>query len=509
MSSVADTSSAREDRELRWLVRRFYLSMLAIAGIDFCFAVIYEVPFARFLPTFALLVGAILVGAHYIFLPIRRYLDDPGGMPYPARRVGSLASTCTAYVAAVIGTLAAVKFVAVPALLDFDLDDLLTRNEQLWLPVLHTLYYTALTYFVMMDYEAELRARLFLRHGRLTPARRGRFLYRLLIAFGVTSLLPVSLITLHALERDLPVERYVLTQDFAATTLALAVSLLFVTRSLLRPIRALEEAMVKVRRNDLTASVPILSADETGRLAAGFNAMVKGLRERVLIRETFGKYLPEHVAEAILASAGRLEPRSATATILYADIESFTRIAERSSPDTVVAMLNEYFAAILEAVEAHNGVVTQLQGDAVLVAFNLPVPDPDHARSALRAGLAILDICNARRFGGERLRTRVGIATGRVTAGNVGSESRYTYTVHGDAVNLAARLEQLNKELGTHLLMDQETAERIGSDTAVDYVGETEVRGRASTVRLYTAASSATASNEARPPVPVLHLRPH
>jgi len=476
----------RRDRNRRGLVFRFYLSMLAIAAIDFCFAVIYEVPLTRFFPTAVLLVVLTLAGAYLIFRPVQKFLCDPETVPVPIPTIASLSYRCTAFIAALIGLLAIAKFVFLPGILDFDIDLLLTRNEQLWLPVLHTLYYTALIFFVMVDYEALLRLRIYTWYGVLVPAAHGRLLYRLLVAFTVTSLLPISLIVLHAMEYDTETERRILAEDIAATVLALVVTLYFITRSLLRPILALDRATSSIERNDLSVNVPVLSNDETGHLAGGFNRMVKGLRERALIRETFGRYVPERVAAAILSSEGELAPTSATATILFVDIADFTRVAQYASPDQVVDILNEYFSAVVEPIEKNNGVITQFQGDGLLAMFNLPVPDENHASSAFHAGLAIHQICSSRRFAGVALHARIGIATGRVTAGNVGSDTRLTYTVHGDAVNLAARLEQLNKELGTDLLVDEETAQRLGELAPLEFVDEVKVRGRDSGVRVYT-----------------------
>ncbi len=467
------------------MVLRFYLSMLVIVAIDACFAIIYGVPFERFWPTAFAMIVLMLAGAHLISRPIRRYLRDPQRVRLPIRGIATLSMTCTAYAALVVSALAAAKFLVLPSLLDFDIDALLTPNEQIWLPIIHTLYYTALVYFVMADYEGSLRAKIFEWHGELVPATRGRLVNRLIAAFGVTSLLPVGLVVLHALERETVRERGALFEDIAATALALAVCLFFVARSLLRPIRALESAMTRIQRNDLGVTLPVLSNDETGRLAEGFNRMVRGLRERALIRETFGRYVPERVAAAILSNAGRLEPRSAIATILYADLENFTQIAEQSSPEQIVNLLNGFFSAAVEIIESNHGVVSQFQGDAMLVTFNLPVADSRHADSALRAGFEICRLCTERRFAGIELRTRVGIATGRVTAGNVGSDKRMSYTVHGDAVNLAARLEQLNKEFSTYLLVDEETVNRLQDSGGLEFIDEVAIRGRAQRVRVY------------------------
>jgi len=459
--------------------------MLSVAVVDYCFAVIYEIPIERFLPTAVLLVASTLAGAYLIFRPIQRYLRDPSEQPFPVRRIATLGFVCTCYMAAVVSVLAATKFLLLPDLLGFDIDSLLTRNEQLFLPVLHTLYYTALVYFVMIDYEAVLRLHIFDRSAKLIPAARGSLLTRLLAAFGVTTLLPIALIVLHVFERDMSSERSVLIEDVAASALGLCVTLVFVARSLIGPIRSLEAALARVRRNDLHVAVPVLSNDETGQLASGFNRMVRGLRERALIRETFGRYIPEGAAATILASGGRIEPRSSVATILYADIEGFTSIAESMAPERVVEMLNEYFSAAVGLIEASNGVVTQFQGDAMLATFNLPVADDCHADSAIRSAIEIQKLCAGTTFAGTRLRVRIGIATGTVTAGNVGSDSRVSYTVHGDAVNLAARLEQLNKQYGSCLLMDEATIERLTRPMPVAFVDEVRIRGKERFVRVY------------------------
>ena len=471
--------------EDRRLVFRFYASMLAVVAVDFCLAIVYEVPFNRFVPTALLLVLLTLVGARYIFRPIRAYLASSGATTVPVRRIATLGRICTLYMSAVIGLLTVIKFVVLPRVLYFDIDALLTRNEQLWLPILHTLYYTALIYFVMIDYEAVLRNHIFRRWGKLVPAARGYLLFRLLAALGATTILPISLIVLHAFERDMSVERYLLIEDVVASTLALCVTLVFVTRSLVGPIRSLESAVASVRQNDLSVVVPVLSNDETGQLAGAFNRMVRGLRERALIRQTFGRYIPERVASTILASGGDIKPRSATATILYADIEGFTSIAERISPEQVVEMLNEYFSAAVEIIEKNNGVVTQFQGDAMLATFNLPVDDALHAESAIRSALGIERLCSERKFARIGLRVRIGVATGSVTAGNVGSDSRISYTVHGDAVNLAARLEQLNKRYGTYLLIDEATIDRLTLAMPIAFVDEVQIRGKKQYVRVY------------------------
>ena len=248
---------------------------------------------------------------------------------------------------------------------------------------------------------------------------------------------------------------------------------------------SLETALARVRSNDLSVTVPVLSNDETGRLASGFNRMVRGLRERALIRETFGRYIPDRIASTILSTGGNIKPRSAIATVLYVDIESFTSIAEQMSAEGVVEMLNEFFSAAVELIERHNGVVTQFQGDAMLATFNLPVEDKRHAESAIRTGIAMQRLCAERTFAGIALGVRIGVATGKVTAGNVGSDNRVSYTVHGDAVNLAARLEQLNKEHGTNTIISASTVELLQQDYPLTAIGEVPLRGKRESLKIF------------------------
>jgi len=208
-------------------------------------------------------------------------------------------------------------------------------------------------------------------------------------------------------------------------------------------------------------------------------------RQLAIIREVFGKYVPASIAEQIVAERGQLAPTHAIATILYSDIEAFTSIAETMPPEQVVGMLNEYFPAVIEAVERFGGVVNQFQGDAMLITFNVPVADAAHADHAVCAALEMQRTVAGKCFAGVQLKTRIGIATGRVIAGNVGSGERINYTVHGDAVNLAARLEQLNKEYGTRVLVSAETVSLLEGDYRLTSMGALSVRGKSAAVEIY------------------------
>ncbi len=249
------------------------------------------------------------------------------------------------------------------------------------------------------------------------------------------------------------------------------------------------EGMRRVGDGKLDTKLPILSDDEVGRLTAGFNGMPEDLRDREFVKATFGKYVPQQVAKAILENKGEAKPENRLATILYSDIQGFTTVCEGLSPEGLVAPLNEYFSLILGIIDSHGGVVNQFQGDALLVTFNVPVENPDHARDAIRAALEIEHALDGHRFPGDiELVTRIGINTGRVVSGAVGADERPNYAVHGDAVNIAARLESLNKEFGTRLLVSEETKQAAGEDFAYEAKGDLPIRGKSESVTVYAVA---------------------
>eukprot|EP00752_Nemacystus_decipiens_P001168 g1168.t1 len=256
-----------------------------------------------------------------------------------------------------------------------------------------------------------------------------------------------------------------------------------------RSIGALARASHQVAEGDLhhLPPVPRSRIRELDEAARAFERMVAGLRDRERIRAIFGRMVPASVAERILSADGALAPQTATATVLFSDIAGFTKLAERMEPDTVVAMLNAYFSDMTAIIERHGGVITQFQGDAILAVFNVPAADPNHAREAVAAALEMREALRTRRYDGRRLSVRFGVNTGPLVAGNVGASDRLSYTVHGDAVNLAARLEAYNKQVGGDILISATTAEALQGAPLID-LGEHHLPGRAAPVTLYTVA---------------------
>jgi class 3 adenylate cyclase len=281
-----------------------------------------------------------------------------------------------------------------------------------------------------------------------------------------------------------------------ALAIGLAVLLLAVIasialgRKISAPVKAIVRAAETIDAGELDkveplGGSPVRELDDAGN---AFNNMVQGLRERELIRDTLGRYVPEEVAHSLLAGGGKLDVQQTEATILFCDIEAFTRLTESLGPVKIGDVLNAYFSRMVEILERHGGVVTQFQGDAILATFNVPLADEDHARNAVLAARDMLISVAGSEYAGERLAIRIGVNTGSVVAGAIGARGRLNYTVHGDAVNLAARLEAMNKEHGTRLLISESTASRLG-DIELEPVCETTARGQSQSISLFTLAS--------------------
>ena len=205
------------------------------------------------------------------------------------------------------------------------------------------------------------------------------------------------------------------------------------------------------------------------------------------ISQLFGRFVPKTVADSMIEHEGALDPVEREATVLMADVAGFTALTERKGAQAIVDTFNEYFETASEVIGAHNGVVTQFIGDAVLATFNVPALDPQHRQHGINAAIELLKRVQIMTFAGEQLEIRVGVSTGYVIAGNVGGGGRVAYTVYGEAVNLAARLEALNKEHGTTVLISGKTAEGSNSEN-LKRVGQIEVRGISEPVDVYTVA---------------------
>jgi class 3 adenylate cyclase len=355
-----------------------------------------------------------------------------------------------------------------------------------------TVFYFTFTYFVVSDYLATLCTFIFERTGENLGLFFGSYRLKLVVALVVISVGPLAAIIaeLYSYEGDrLKLEILV---DVASALMGVAISSFFIMRSLLQPLRILSDGMEKVAAGDLGVRLPITSNDEAGVLTGRFNTMVEGLRDRERIRETFGRYVDESVATAILqhgseATSGSSGGEIREATILFTDIAGFTTIAEYLQPHELVAALNEYLETVLAPIRTHGGVVNTFIGDGLFASFNMPLPCDGHACAAVRAAIDIQRAVGSRTFGqGVALATRIGISTGPVIGGSVGAGQRMSYTLLGDTVNLAARLEELNKHHGTRILVSQSTRDACGDLFAFEALGRVPVRGRSETIAIFS-----------------------
>jgi adenylate cyclase len=228
--------------------------------------------------------------------------------------------------------------------------------------------------------------------------------------------------------------------------------------------------------------LPVLAASVMG---LGSDALA-----RRRFRDSFARYLSRDVLARVLADAPSLRGEHREVSILFSDLRGFTTLSEQMEPAQIAAHLNEYFDAMTAAIFAHRGMINDFVGDAVMAVFGAPVEDADHAWNAVQSAVAMDEALEAlnRRWeaaGLPRLRMGIGIHTGSVFAGNVGGRDRIKYTVIGDPVNVASRVEGLNKELGTTILVTEETLAAVGERIPVRDCGPMAVKGRVEKVRVF------------------------
>jgi adenylate cyclase len=362
--------------------------------------------------------------------------------------------------------------------------------------------------FIFLSAERRWRAELpaFFPDGALSDVAgvpRLRVRLRLLAVFFLTSGVPLLLLAIVAYRRTalvaadpgragaLLTETLVIVAFLVGVGLWAAIGLsLYVANSVADPLRELEGLMARVARGDLDARAPVVSNDEIGGLAEGFNRMVAGLKERDFVKDTFGKYVTREIRDEILSGRVGLEGEQREVTILFADLRDFTPWVEATEPREVVRELNRYFGEMEAAVRRHGGLVLQFIGDEIEAVFGAPVPAPDHAQCAVRAALdmrAGLEAFNASRVaaGKPPLRHGIGVHTGTVLAGSIGGADRLSYALVGDAVNLASRIQDLTKAAGADLLISATTRAALDTAIVVTPLPAARVKGRSAEVEVF------------------------
>jgi class 3 adenylate cyclase len=259
------------------------------------------------------------------------------------------------------------------------------------------------------------------------------------------------------------------------------------------PLIALSQQAQRVQDGDLSAQVEVRSQDEVGVLSRAFNTMTAGLRERERERDIFGRVVTPEVRERLLSGQLRLGGETRHVSVLFSDIRGFATMVERMTPHEAVTFLNEYLSEMSEAIQPWGGYINNFIGDAIVVIFGAPLEQTDKEWRVVMAALTMrerLALLNQRRAvrGEAPISNGIGISTGEAVAGQIGSLDRLLYTVIGDAVNIAARLETLTKNYTDYpVLINGPTAEALWSrdELTLKALGPIMVKGRNDPVEVY------------------------
>jgi len=261
-----------------------------------------------------------------------------------------------------------------------------------------------------------------------------------------------------------------------------------------RPINKLRESTATIGEGDFNHRVTVKRNDELGDLASDFNKMAEGLAESQMIRETFGKYVTPEIRDEILSGRIPLNGERREATVLFADLRGFSSYVEENPPEEVIKSMKAYFTAMQKAIRQCGGLVLQYVGDEMEVVFGVPLRDKDHAEKAVMAALEmrrLLESLNNERVntGLMPFRHGIGIHTGEVLAGNTGSEDQLSYSLIGDTVILASRIQDLTKEIHCDIhcdiLASEETAKRLRRHFEMKKELPKKIRGRAKPIVVY------------------------
>jgi class 3 adenylate cyclase/HAMP domain-containing protein len=270
-----------------------------------------------------------------------------------------------------------------------------------------------------------------------------------------------------------------------------------ITRNLVRPVKRLLIGTRAVEQGDLSVRVLVTTTDEIAVLTISFNHMIAELKQKEVIKETFGKYMDPRIVKGILEDQRFSHGgERRLMTVFFSDMEGFTSLGERLTPDGIVKVLNQYFTLMSEQIREFHGIIDKYIGDAIMAFWGPPFTDgAEHASLACLSALEqykklstfrqmLPDIMGLRKDL-PTINLRMGIATGDVTVGSIGSENSKSYTVIGDTVNLASRLEAVNKEYGTQLLISEETWKMAQDAIEARELDCIQVAGKSEPVRIF------------------------
>jgi class 3 adenylate cyclase len=479
------------------IIRRYFAAMAVPFVIDLITLVSYTIVNRApqvFLPSLvwsaAFLVVGVGIGAHFLIHPIQRFMTGEVTYGEIEAALSRLPVHSAVLMAACYGPMIALRLLSRWLHISFGAP----VEDPTWTDVIATFavgtgFTVLLTYFMVSAYLDGLCEHLFRTRGVNLSVFHGRFRHKiglalLFVAFAAMILL-ASDIASYSGERLIREA----TMDIVASVSGTIFMYFWISQALTRPITRLDSGMHKVAEDDYTVRLPVTSDDEMGHAVSRFNQMVEGLSEREYLRDMFGKYVDESVAAAILEDerrTGRVVDTTAEATLMFTDIEGFTGLAEHMKPAEVARILNAYLAAVVPAIQHHGGVVNNFIGDGLFASFNLPLPLKSHAAAAISAALDIQHALDASPLLKKlNVRTRIGLNTGTVIGVTIGTENRLNYTLLGDAVNVASRVEQLNKQLGTRILATESTVRAAAAVDKCRRLGAIGVRGHEDDVVVY------------------------
>jgi adenylate cyclase len=292
------------------------------------------------------------------------------------------------------------------------------------------------------------------------------------------------------------------------TLLAAIVGLIFanlVSGGIIRSVRQLLEGTRAVEAGQLDQSIDVKATDEIGQLAAAFNRMVVQLRDNERVRETFGKYIDPRVVEGLIdrPNLTAAEGQRRVMTVLFCDLKGFTNLSEGMTPQGLVKVMNRYLSIMSEPIRTHRGIIDKYIGDGIMAYWGPPfVGEADHARFACLAAMEMIghittlrqeipELLGVRGTPMEKCDLRIGIATGEALVGSIGSDVMMSYTVMGDVVNLASRLEGANKLYGTRNLVSGSTVAATGAAFEVREIDRVVVAGHTHSELIFEILGSA------------------
>lgn len=297
------------------------------------------------------------------------------------------------------------------------------------------------------------------------------------------------------LEKEKALESVVrlrVTAALIAGIIILAALLLvyFFAKTISEPIRELKLAADKIKSGDYQTRLTPRSGDEVGALTQAFNDMAVGLEEREKLKGALGKFVNPEIAEKAMKGEIKLGGERKVATIFFSDIRSFTAISEQLEPEEVVEFLNEYMTIMVRIISEHQGIVDKFIGDAIMAVWGVPESKGNDALNAVNATIemrkALLEFNKGRGSAKKPIiKIGCGLNTGPVLAGQIGSEDRLDYTVIGDAVNLASRIEALNKPFGTDILISQDTYNVVKEYFDCEPMQKIKVKGKSQPQQIY------------------------